>query len=170
MHRDSEFQSPPPRRTGALAIIRNEMKGVLLVQKSYRNGEWGLPGGLAHADEYPHRAWMREVGEETGIYMTPGRLLVVDCMPRNEETGSKEGTNFVFDGGTVPSDTEIRLPDPAPGESEPELTDYRFTPLHELGRFVAPYTERRIRAAVAVLESDDAHAAYLVEGRPVVSS
>ncbi|MFD7605123.1 NUDIX domain-containing protein [Streptomyces mirabilis] len=168
MHRDDEFQNPPPHRRGALAIIRNERHGVLLVQKSYRGGQWGLPGGLALAGEFPHEAWIREVEEETGLLLKPGRLLVVDCIPRDEETGSEAGTNFVFDGGRVSSDAEIRLPDALPGE-EPELTDYRFVDTHELGRFVTPLTERRTRAAVAALKSGEDATAYLVEGLPPVT-
>ena len=167
MHREDEFRNPAPHRRGALAIIRNERKGVLLVQKSYKDGAWGLPGGLAQPGEYPHSAWIREVKEETGLDLMPGPLLVVDCMPRNEENGAEAGTNFVFDGGTVLNGTEIRLPDPAPGE-KPALTDYRFADLHDLGRFVANYTEHRIRAAVAALESEGGYTVYLVEGSPPV--
>lgn len=164
MHNDNDFTNPPGRRTGALAVIRDETGAVLMVQKGYKDGEFGLPGGCAHADEPPHRACEREVREETGLGITPGQLLVVDHVPRNEENGATEGLNLVFDLGTVPSGTEIVLPEAAPGE-EPELTGYLFVPLHKLSDLAGAHTERRVRAAIAALEDPHLHPAYLVEGR-----
>lgn len=166
MHKDTDFTNPPLRRTGALAIVRDETGAVLMVQKGYKDGAFGLPGGCAHSDEAPHLACGREVLEETGLVLTPGRLLVVDYVPRNEKTGATEGLNFVFDGGTVPSDAVIVLPEPAPGE-EPELIGHQFVPLDQLSDLAEGYTERRVRAAVAALEDPHRHPAFLVEGRPV---
>jgi 8-oxo-dGTP pyrophosphatase MutT (NUDIX family) len=166
VHNDTDFTNPPGRRTGALAVIRDETGAVLMVQKGYKNGAFGLPGGCAHGDEAPHLACEREVREETGLIITPGRLLVVDHVPRNEETGVTEGLNLVFDLGTVPSGTEIVLPEPVPGE-EPELIGYQFVPLHKLSDLAGAHTERRVRAAVAALEDPHLHPAYLVEGRQV---
>ncbi|MFJ5307466.1 NUDIX domain-containing protein [Streptomyces sp. NPDC088350] len=166
MHKDTDFTNPPRRRTGALAIIRDEAGAVLMVQKGYRDGAFGLPGGCANGDEAPHLACGREVREETGLIITPGRFLAVDYVPRNEETGATEGLNLVYDLGTVPSDTQIVLPEATPGE-QPELIGYRFVPLHQLGEVAGAHTERRIRAAVAVLDDPSLHPAYLLEGRPV---
>lgn len=168
MHKDTDYSSPPGRRIGALALIRDESGAVLMVKPSYKDGHQ-LPGGAAHADEFPHVACAREVTEETRLTdFEPGRLLVVDYVPRNEKTGTAEGINFVYDGGTIPNGTEITLPDAASGE-EPELNGYMFVPLYALGEFALPYQERRIRSAIAVLE-DDRHSAYLVEGRPVTAN
>ncbi|MEE1764392.1 NUDIX hydrolase [Streptomyces sp. SP18BB07] len=166
MHGDTDFTNPPRRRTGALAVIRDETGAVLMMQKGYKNGTFGLPGGCAHGDEAPHLACGREVSEETGLVFTPGRLLVVDYVPRNEETSVTEGLNLVFDGGTVPSNAVIVLPEPPPGE-EPELIGYEFVPLDQLSELAGGHTERRVRAAVAALEDPSRHPAFLVEGRPV---
>ena len=166
MHKATDFTNPPRRRTGALAIIRDETGAVLMVQKSYKDGAFGLPGGCADGDEAPHSACAREVREETGLIITPGRLLAVDYVPRNEANGATEGLNLVYDLGTVPSDTKVVLPEAAPGE-QPELIGYRFVLLHQLGEVAGAHTERRIRAAVAALEDPSLHPAYLVEGRPV---
>ncbi|MGW2380225.1 NUDIX domain-containing protein [Streptomyces sp. NPDC001658] len=164
MRKDTDFANPPGRRIGALALIRDESGAVLMVQKSY-SGHWGLPGGCAHADEMPHVACAREVREETALGIIPERVLALDYMPRNEETGSAEGYNYVYDGGTVPNGVEITLPDAEPGE-EPELIAYQFVPLYNLSEFAQPYTENRIRAAVAVLE-DGRDTAFLCEGKPI---
>lgn len=168
MHKDTDFANPPGRRIGGLAIIRDESGAILMMKKAYKGGLFGLPGGCAHADEYPHVACAREVFEETELTIEPKQLLVVDCTPRNEADGAAEGINFVYDGGVVPSGVEITLPKPAPGE-EPELIGYQFVPLYALHDFAAPYTQRRIRAAVAVLEDKHRSTAYLVEGQPVTA-
>ncbi|WDM12548.1 NUDIX hydrolase [Streptomyces lavenduligriseus] len=163
MHKDTDFKTPPGRRIGALAIIRDREGSVLLVKKAYKEGKsWGLPGGAAHANEAPHDAWAREVRQETGLDRTPGRLLAVDYVPYSEATGSAEGINFVFDGGTA-KDTETRLPE-YDGE-EPEITEIQFVPLYKLSDFVTPLTEKRIRFAVAILEDDFPSSVYLSEGR-----
>ncbi|MEU2438170.1 NUDIX hydrolase [Streptomyces rubradiris] len=164
MHKDTDFKNPPRRRIGALAIIRDREESVLLVKKAYKEGRsWGLPGGAAHANEAPHDTWAREIREETSLDRVPGRLLVVDYVSYSEVSGAAEGINLVFDGGTA-SDTEIRLPEHDDGE--PEITGFTFVPLYKLSDFVTPLTEKRIRAAVAVLE-DDVSSVYLAEGRPL---
>ncbi|CAL9308650.1 NUDIX domain-containing protein [Streptomyces sp. SudanB182_2057] len=163
MHKDTDFKNPPRRRIGALAIVRDGEGSVLLVKKAYKEGRsWGLPGGAAHADEAPHDAWVREVRQETGLDRTPGRLLAVDYVPYSEASGSAEGINFVFDGGTA-KDTENMLPE-YEGE-EPEITGIQFVPLYQLSEFVTPLTEKRIRFAVGVLEDDFPLSVYLAEGR-----
>ncbi|MDU8998745.1 NUDIX hydrolase [Streptomyces mirabilis] len=165
MHKDTDFTNPPRRRIGALAIIRVETQGaVLLVQKAYKAGAFGLPGGSAHADEPPHLACRREVREETGLIFTPGRLLAVDYVPRNDATGVTEGVNFVFDGGREPTGAEIVLPEAAPGE-EPELIGWEFVPLDRLSECVTANTERRIRAALAAPDEPHLPTACLAEGR-----
>jgi len=117
MHKDTDFSHPPRRRIGALALIRDESGAVLMVRPTYKNdGKFQLPGGCALADEFPHVACAREVTEETGLAaFEPGRLLVIDCIPRNPETGAAEGINFVYYGGEVPNGAEIVLPDAAAG-------------------------------------------------------
>lgn len=160
MHKDTDFNNPPGRRIGALGLIRDESGAVLLVRPTYKtDGKFQLPGGGAHADEMPHVACEREVREETGLVVFPTRVLVVDYTPRSEKSGSIEGYNFVYDGGTVENGTEITLPDD-------ELDAYQFVPLHSLSEFTNPYQERRIRAAVAVQE-DARNTAFLAEGQPM---
>ena len=166
MHNPTDFTQPPGRRIGALALIRDKADAVLMVKPTYKDG-WILPGGSALAGERPDEACVRTVGEETGLErFTPGRLLVIDYVPRRPETGSAEGYNLVFNGGVVPTGVDIRLPKASEG-GQPDLSAYQFVRLDRLPEFAKPYQERRIRESVAVLRDGRAHT-YLVEGRPVL--
>ncbi|GAA1894926.1 NUDIX domain-containing protein [Streptantibioticus ferralitis] len=163
MHTDTDLSNPPGRRIGALALIRNPAGNVLMVKPTYKEG-WILPGGGAHPDEHAYEACAREVREETGLPLTPGRLLVVDYIPRNPHTKAAEGYSFVYDGGTAPEGIAITLSRPGSGE-EPELSAYEFVPVYDLHAYAMPYQERRVRAAVTALDSGVL--TYLVEGRQV---
>lgn len=46
---------------------------VLLLRKP--RGEWDLPGGRLSAEENPKQCLIREVQEETGLNVKPGKLL-----------------------------------------------------------------------------------------------
>ncbi|MGK5533167.1 NUDIX domain-containing protein [Streptomyces sp. URMC 129] len=144
MHVESDFTCPPRRRSAGLALIRSDKGRVLLVEKAYKRGadRFGLVGGSARPGEHAAAACRREVFEETGLLLVPGALLVVHWMPANGEV--KEGTNHVFDCGTVPEDTRIVLP-------EDELVDYLWVFPEYLSDIVAPYTEWRIKAALEAL-------------------
>jgi ADP-ribose pyrophosphatase YjhB (NUDIX family) len=52
------------------------MGRVLLVKRA-DNGEWEIPGGVVALDEELHDALRREVHEETGLRVQPGRLTGV---------------------------------------------------------------------------------------------
>lgn len=52
------------------AIIRDEQDRILLVKDS-KNGKWGLPAGAIDLGETPEQALLREVFEETGLYIRP---------------------------------------------------------------------------------------------------
>ncbi|WP_078546846.1 NUDIX hydrolase [Litchfieldia alkalitelluris] len=57
-------------------IVRNELGEILLQNK--RNGEnWSLPAGAIELGEAPAEAIVREVWEETGLYVVPKKLLGV---------------------------------------------------------------------------------------------
>jgi 8-oxo-dGTP diphosphatase len=164
-HADTNYAQPGHRRIGALLLIRNTAGHVLLVKPSYKPG-WVLPGGGAVPDELPHLAARREAIEETGLAdLIPGDLLITDYVPANPETGSVEGLNLIFDGGTVPNGTGITLPAARPNE-EPELTDWAFVPPNRLPDYCKPYQHRRITAALAGL-ADPKQRGYRVEGQAV---
>src|SRR5438045_8375170 len=66
-------------RPGVSAIILTP-EGLLLQRRS-DNGLWGLPGGGVEPGESVSEAIVREVREETGLEVAPGRLVGVYSAP-----------------------------------------------------------------------------------------
>jgi ADP-ribose pyrophosphatase YjhB (NUDIX family) len=66
-------------RPGVSAIILTP-EGILLQRRS-DNGFWGLPGGAVEPGESVIEAVVREVREETGLEVRPGRLVGVYSSP-----------------------------------------------------------------------------------------
>ena len=74
------YASLPKHIAGAGAIFHDTGGKVLLVKPSYRDS-WEVPGGGLEHGEYPFQAAAREVKEETGLELRPGRLLAVELGP-----------------------------------------------------------------------------------------
>src|SRR3954464_3768886 len=92
----------PRKRIAAGALIRDDSGRILFVVPNYR--PWlDIPGGVVEADEPPKAACRREVGEETGLDLVVGRLLVVDWVPAQGVWG--DALNLIFDGGIIDSAT-----------------------------------------------------------------
>jgi 8-oxo-dGTP pyrophosphatase MutT (NUDIX family) len=62
--------------TGVTAAVFNDDGEILLTQRK-DNGKWCMPGGLADVGEPPSAVAVREVREETGLHVTPTRLIGV---------------------------------------------------------------------------------------------
>ncbi|WP_301125988.1 NUDIX domain-containing protein [Streptomyces cacaoi] len=148
-HADTDPTNPPPLRSGCLGLIVNDDAEILVVRPTYNNpeGYYQLPGGAAGEGEKPWAAVAREVREETGLHLTPLRLLVLDWIEAKPD-GRAAGQNLVFWCGRIPGGTPITLPEPAPGEEQPELDDYRWVRATDLDGVCAPFQARRIRAAL----------------------
>ena len=59
---------------GCNAIIQNRSGQLLLQQRAYPRGKWGLPGGLMELGESTEQTIRREVEEETGLVL--GKLTL----------------------------------------------------------------------------------------------
>jgi 8-oxo-dGTP pyrophosphatase MutT (NUDIX family) len=62
----------PTMFAAAAALFTSADGRVLLVKPNYRD-HWSLPGGILEHGEPPHEGCRREVKEELGLDITPGR-------------------------------------------------------------------------------------------------
>ena len=89
----------PKKYLSAGALFFDDAGRLLIVKPTYKDG-WEIPGGIVEQDESPFDACRREVREEIGLEMTPGRLLAVDY--RSAEAGRSDSLQLVFLGGCAP--------------------------------------------------------------------
>ncbi len=68
---------------GSICIILNDKNEVLLQQRTYPYGVWGLPGGLMELGESTEDCARREVFEETGLTLGELQLLNVSSGPQS---------------------------------------------------------------------------------------
>ena len=76
----------PPRPIFGVGAVIFQKEAVLLIQRGRAPllGYWSLPGGAQKIGENAKQALKREVREETGLEVTPGRLItVVDIIKRD---------------------------------------------------------------------------------------
>ena len=142
---DSEFLASLPRKVSSGGCVFRDGAGrVLVVKPTYKAG-WELPGGVSELGESPRETARREVLEELGLAVRPGRLLCVDHVP--PDASGLEGLHFLFDGGVLDDGavSSIRLP-------EAELSEFRFVPLEVACSLVVPRLAPRLASAARSLE------------------
>jgi 8-oxo-dGTP diphosphatase len=156
---ETDFTATLPRkRMGAAVCFRDDAGRVLLVEPTYKS-EWLLPGGAVEAGESPYEAAAREVDEELGLTVRPGRLLLVDWFPpRSHRT---EGVGLVYDGGVLnPSRTsQIALP-------PDELRSWAWCTPEEAARRGSSLLAGEVTAALRAVAEGATY--YLEFGRIVV--
>ncbi|KPM55973.1 NUDIX hydrolase [Frankia sp. R43] len=138
------------------AIFCDANDRVLLVQPTYRDDTWEIPGGGMDDGEHPLQTAQREIREELGIDVQPGRLLVADWVPPQPD-GRPALVHFVFDGGLFSPSQErgLRL-------QESELRAWRLCTAAECDTLLVPRLARRVQAAVRARHLG--HTAYLHDG------
>ena len=130
-----------PTMFGSAAALFTDPAGqVLLVKPNYRD-HWALPGGILEHGEPPHAGCRREIAEEIGLDIAPGRLLAIDWRPP-DGVRPRPIVAFVFDGGVIDDHTPIRL-------QEEELDGYRFVEPGELASYLPAFLAARTSAALA---------------------
>lgn len=148
------YASLPGKQVAAACLSVDDDGRVLLVKPTYKE-PWELPGGVVEAGESPWHGCRREILEELGLDIRPGRLLAVDHRAAHDGI-RPDALRFVFDGGRLnPAETPPTLPDE-------ELSEWRFVDPDRLDDYVIPVMARRIRACLSGHEG----AAYLEEGAP----
>jgi len=80
---DSEDAAPPRVVPCVGAVVHDAAGRLLLIQRGHdpHRGLWSLPGGRVEPDESPEQALVREVREETGLDVVPGRPVGHVQMP-----------------------------------------------------------------------------------------
>jgi 8-oxo-dGTP diphosphatase len=148
----------PRKRMGSGVLLHDEGGRILLVEPVYKD-YWELPGGAVDTDESPYDAAVRELEEELGLTIVPGRLLVVDWVP--PRAGRTEGVMFVYDGGLLDAarTDEIRLP-------ADELRSWAWSTLTEAQQRLSPLLARRAAAAMDAVA--DGVTVYLEDGNRIV--
>ncbi|MEV7168395.1 NUDIX hydrolase [Streptomyces sp. NPDC093224] len=150
-----------PKALTAASVLFTAADGrVLLVQPAYgRSDRWNLPGGGVDSDlgEIPRAAARREVLEELGLDLAPGRLLAVNW---SHKPGRPARIRFLYDGGVLDGSAlaRIRL-DPT------ELLQWRTVAAAELRTLVKPALRRQITACLGA-RATGAGPLELHAGRP----
>lgn len=147
-------QSLPAKRMGAGLLIRDDAGRPMLVEPAYKP-DWEIPGGVVEADESPRECVIREVREELGITVDPGRLLVIDY--QHAESQRTESLMFIFDGGVLDEAERDEL-----NLADEELISYAFVEPAELGSLTSARLAQRVQHALGVASS--AGVAYLEDG------
>ncbi|MFI1646813.1 NUDIX hydrolase [Streptomyces avidinii] len=142
----SHRASRPKAVTAASVLFTDPDGRVLLVQPAYgRSDRWNLPGGGIDSDlgEIPRAAARREVHEELGLDLAPGRLLAVNW---SHKAGRPARIRFLYDGGVLdaPALARIRL-------DETELLQWRAVAPADLRGLVKPALRRQITACLTAL-------------------
>lgn len=108
---------------------------LLLIQRADLS-VWGLPGGAVDPSESVAQAAVREVREETGLFIELERMVGIYSLPNWHSGGSH---NILFAGH------------PIGGELQPqdgEVLDVRFFALHELPEPLIWWHRQRIDDAI----------------------
>ncbi|MFC7621406.1 NUDIX domain-containing protein [Microlunatus sp. GCM10028923] len=147
-------ESLPRKRSAADCLIMDRAGRLLVLKPSYKE-DWDLPGGVIEEDESPLAGARREVREELGLDLEPGRLLAVDWIARAGDF--TEVIAFLFDGGTIlPADIDRIVPQPA------EVITFRFVTPAEAGHLLDAGQYARVTAGLAAREQGST--AYLENG------
>ncbi|MDH6135871.1 8-oxo-dGTP diphosphatase [Kitasatospora sp. MAA4] len=144
--RDQWLASLPRSYTAAGTLLTDESGRVLVLKPNYRPG-WQFAGGTVDRGEDAYECARRELLEETGLRIEPGRLLVVSWTHPSAEL-NHPAVHFIFDAGTVPVGTPIDL-------QEEELEEYRWVEPAEAMVLLGPARELRLRAALAAREDGE---------------
>ncbi|MCB5908091.1 NUDIX domain-containing protein [Streptomyces pinistramenti] len=146
--------------SAAAAFIQRADGRVLLVHHA-GTGYWVAPGGKTDEHETPFQCCEREAREETGVPVTPGRLLVVQWLP-----GGQLGTYknpfpchlFLFAATIAPQDVDrIQVP-------ERELLGWKWVDPDHAPALMDDTNAALFTAAVKVTSGAAAAPVYL-EGR-----
>ncbi|TDV56594.1 NUDIX domain-containing protein [Actinophytocola oryzae] len=136
---------PVPARVATARGLIRDPDGRWLIVRPVGKRHWQLPGGRLERGEPPTAACRRELREELGVDLEPGRPLAVTWRPARRRSARFA---FVFDMGTHDA-LEIRL-------QAAELSEWRWATPEEALPLLKPDM-----AAALTSGADQATAVYL---------
>jgi 8-oxo-dGTP pyrophosphatase MutT (NUDIX family) len=143
------------RKTMAASVLFRDAAGrVLLVDPTYK-ALWEMTGGSLEVGESPRAAARREIREELGLEVQPGRILAVAWL--SPTPYGTDGVVIVFDGGILGPEQIARIRLPAG-----ELAGHRFVDLAAAETMLPAEQYGRVCASVQALAEDGT--AYLEDG------
>ena len=132
------------KRVAADVLIRDQRGHIVLVNPTYKE-HWDLPGGMAENNEPPRAAAVREVGEELGLPIEPGRVLVLDWIGPHGPWDDQ--LLFIFDGGVLPGGDAAQLV-----PRDPEISEVAVVSLHEARQLLRADMAERVERALQALD------------------
>ncbi|MGZ3144441.1 NUDIX domain-containing protein [Lentzea chajnantorensis] len=132
------------KRVAADVLLRDHHGRIVLVNPTYKE-HWDLPGGMAENNEPPRAAAVREVGEELGLSIQPGRVLLLDWIGPHGPWDDQ--LLFIFDGGVLVKDEVEQL---AP--RDPEVSEVAAVPFQEACQLLRADMAKRLERALHALE------------------
>ncbi|WP_181785331.1 NUDIX domain-containing protein [Streptomyces phytophilus] len=143
------------KRVAADALFCDEGGRILIVKPTYKDA-WDLPGGMAEANESPHGAANRELGEELWLTLPLIRVLVVDWVPPHGPWDDQLA--FIFDGGILTAEQCSSL-----RPRDRELSAIKFLEPDHAVKMLQKRIARRAAQALKALEEQIPR--YLENGR-----
>lgn len=138
-------------------LFTNSDGRVLLVEPTYKE-VFEAPGGAVESGESPQAAAAREVMEELGITIAPGRLVVVDYVPPTSDRRT-DGVIFVFNGGVLTEDHVASI-----SLASDELRSWGWYTVADVYELMRPLVARRIEVSLAAIKTGET--VYLENGFP----
>jgi 8-oxo-dGTP pyrophosphatase MutT (NUDIX family) len=77
---------PVPQPAAIVLVPTHRPNRWLVVRRPEPPHEWALPGGHIEPGETPARAGIREVAEETGVYVDPSTVMMLGTTQHNGRT------------------------------------------------------------------------------------
>jgi len=130
----------PNRPVVGIGVVVWRGDKILLVKRAQppRQGEWGLPGGVQQLGETIFAAAMREVREETGLEITPLRIITALDVIAPDADQKIEYHYTIIEVVAAASDDQITAQDDA--------LDVRWASLDEVEQLCAwPEVTRVVR-------------------------
>ncbi len=117
------------------AVVHDATGRLLLIRRATDpgRGQWSLPGGRVEPGETDAEAVIRELREETGLEVVPGKLV------GSVERPARTGIYLIFDYGAEVAGGVLRAGDDASDARWASLAE--FASLREAGHLVAGLAE-----------------------------